>query len=327
MNCFPVPLTNEDAGKISPHVYPLTCSATGCYTSITCTMLDICIIGHISLDKIVTPQSVAFRPGGTSVYMAKALRHSGLSYKLVTALSFQEHQFVDELRADGIKVDAMPSPHTVYFENIYSFDQDHREQRVEQKALPFRIANLPSIDAKIVHLGPLLSDDIPTKLIEKLAKKSLISLDAQGYLRYVKQKRVIYQDWADKKKVLPFVHTLKANEYEMNVLTGQQDPREGARYLADLGVQEVVITLGSKGSLIYKDGIFCPIMAAQPTAVIDATGCGDTYMAGYLWRRLQGSSIEEAGEFGSILAALKISSSGPFSGSPALISSLLKQEV
>ena len=290
-------------------------------------MLDICIIGHISLDKIVTPQSVVFRPGGTSVYMAKALLHSGLTYKLVTALSFQERQFLDELRAEGVAVDALPSPHTVYFENIYSEDQDHRDQRVEQKALPFRIANIPPIDAKVVHLGPLLYDDIPTRLIEKLSKKSLVSLDAQGYLRHVRQKKVVYQDWADKKKVLPFVHTLKANEYEMNVLTGQKDAREGARYLADLGVQEVIITLGSKGSLIYRDGIFYPIMAIQPTAVVDALGCGDTYMAGYLWRRLQGSSIEEAGEFGSILAALKISSSGPFSGSPALISSLLNQEV
>lgn len=290
-------------------------------------MLDLCIIGHISLDKIVTPQSVAFKPGGTSIYMAKSLLHSGLKYKLVTALSFQERQFVDDLRAEGVEVDALPSPHTVYFENIYSEDQDHRDQRVEQKALPFRVANMPPIDAKIVHLGPLLYDDIPTKLIENLSKKSLVSLDAQGYLRHVRQKKVVYQDWSDKKRVLPFVHTLKANEHEMNVLTGQRDAREGARYLADLGVQEVIITLGSKGSLIYKDGIFYPIMAAQPTAVVDATGCGDTYMAGYLWRRLQGSSIEEAGEFGSILAALKISSSGPFSGSPALISSLLNQEV
>jgi sugar/nucleoside kinase (ribokinase family) len=84
--------------------------------------------------------------------------------------------------------------------------------------------------------------------------------------------------------------------------------------LFEWGTKEIIITLGSKGSLIYKDEIFYEIPAFRPTAVTDATGCGDTYMAGYLYQRSKGRSIQYAGEFAAAMATLKIESSGPFTG-------------
>lgn len=113
----------------------------------------------------------------------------------------------------------------------------------------------------------------------------------------------------------------------MEVLTGRQDAHEGARYLADLGVPEVIITLGSEGSLIFTQNTFYRIPAFTPKAVVDATGCGDTYMAGYLSKRVKGASVEEAGEFGAAMATLKIGSFGPFSGPPALVTELLERVV
>ncbi len=134
-------------------------------------MLDICTIGHISLDKVVTSQSIKYMPGGTSFYFSKALVHSSIRYGLVTALALEEHQIVDELRAEGITVYSLPSTHTVYFENIYSADQDHRDQHVLAKAASFGIAHMPDLNAKLFHLGPLLADDIPVELVKKLIRK------------------------------------------------------------------------------------------------------------------------------------------------------------
>lgn len=290
-------------------------------------MIDICTIGHISLDKIVTPKAVTYMPGGTSFYFSKTLLHADIDYKLVTALSLKDYYIVDELRAEGIDIYTLPSTHTVFFENSYSEDQNHREQQVLRKASPFNVSQMPDLTAKVFHLGPLLADDIPVKLIQDLSKKGLVSLDIQGYLRRVWNKKVVYQNWPGKKKVLPYVSILKANEFEMEIVTGRKNPREGAMYLADLGVREVIITLGSKGSLIYSDGAFYQIPAFKPTAVVDATGCGDTYMAGYLWKRVLGSQVQEAGEFGAALATLKVGSSGPFSGSSEMVASLLEQGV
>jgi sugar/nucleoside kinase (ribokinase family) len=277
-------------------------------------MYDICCVGHITLDKVVTTKSVVHMAGGTSFYFSNAIRHMDVKYRLVTGLAESEMNTVVALRAKGIEVDVVPSRHTVYFENIYSENQDHRTQRVLQKADPFSIEALSHTDARIFHLGPLLADDIPVELIRSLSERGKVALDVQGYLRKVENHNVHAIDWPAKQEALKYIHTLKANESEMEVLTGLKDVRKGAKVLAEWGVKEVVITLGSMGSVIYANGVFHHIPAYVPTAVIDATGCGDTYMAGYLYQRTKGASLQSAGEFAAAMATLKIESSGPFTG-------------
>jgi sugar/nucleoside kinase (ribokinase family) len=286
-------------------------------------MYDICCIGHITLDKVVTTKSVVHMAGGTSFYFSNAIRNMNVNYTLVTALAESEMHVVEELRAKGIEVNVLPSEHTVYFENIYSENQDHRTQRVLQKADPFTVEQLLNINARIFHLGPLLADDIPVELIKALAAKGKVSLDVQGYLRKVENKQVIPIDWQAKKEGLQYIQTLKANESEMEVLTGIKDVRKGAQVLYDWGVKDVVITLGSMGSVIYNGRTFFNIPAYVPAAVIDATGCGDTYMAGFLYQRIKGASLQDAGEFAAAMATLKIQSSGPFTGTREDVLSLL----
>jgi len=286
-------------------------------------MYDICCIGHITLDKVVTPKSVAHMPGGTSFYFSNAIRQMDVSYCLVTAVAQQEIYIASDLRAKGIDVKLLPSIHTVYFENNYAENPDHRIQRVLQKSDPFAIEQLDGIQADIYHLGPLLGDDMPVALIRDLSQRGKVSLDVQGYLREVRNQNVHAIDWADKKEALQYVHTLKANESEMESITGHTDVRAGAKILSDWGVKEVVITLGSLGSVIYRDNHFFSIPAYSADDVVDATGCGDTYMAGYLSQRLKGAPIQDAGEFAAAMATLKIESSGPFTGTKQEVKELL----
>ncbi|MDF7816603.1 PfkB family carbohydrate kinase [Runella sp. MFBS21] len=288
-------------------------------------MYDICTIGHITLDKVVTTQSVNFMPGGTSFYFSKAIQKFDVDYRLITAVAAAELPIVEQLQKEGIEITTLPSEHTVFFENIYSQNQDHREQNVLYKADPFtkEVALLPNIDAQIYHLGPLLSDDISVELLKALAQKGMVSLDIQGFLRFVKNQKVHYTDWVDKDEALAHVSILKANEYEMEVITGQKEIRAGALYLAEMGVKEVIITLGSKGSVIYTEGNFYEIPAFKPKQVVDATGCGDTYMAGYLLKKIKGGNPQEAGEFGAAMATIKIQSSGPFSGDLQQVENIL----
>ena len=82
--------------------------------------------------------------------------------------------------------------------------------------------------------------------------------------------------------------------------------------LANWGVKEVLLTLGSMGSVIYADGEFHEIPAYPPTEIVDATGCGDTYMAGYLYMRNKGASYKEAGCFAAAMCTIKLEASGPF---------------
>lgn len=254
-------------------------------------------------------------PGGTSYYFSHGISHLNdwKNYKLVTSLAPSEYSSVDELTGKGLNVEIIPSKKTVYFENSYGINQNNRTQRVLAKADPFTVEKIQHIEAKIFHLGSLLSDDFSLDVIKYLSKKGILSVDAQGYLREVRGENVYPIDWCEKKEALKYVHILKVNEHEAKVLTGLDDYQAAARQLAEWGVKEVLLTLGSEGSIIYAENSFYYIPAYPPKEVVDATGCGDTYMLGYLYMRNKGVSYEEAGCFAAALSTVKLEKSGPFS--------------
>lgn len=255
-------------------------------------------------------------PGGTSYYFSHGISHLNdwKNYKLVTSLAPSEYSSVDELTGKGLNVEIIPNKKTVYFENSYGINQNNRTQRVLAKADPFTVEKIQHIEAKIFHLGSLLSDDFSLDVIKYLSKKGILSVDAQGYLREVRGENVYPIDWCEKKEALKYVHILKVNEHEAKVLTGLDDYQAAARQLAEWGVKEVLLTLGSEGSIIYAENSFYYIPAYPPKEVVDATGCGDTYMLGYLYMRNKGVSYEEAGCFAAALSTVKLEKSGPFSG-------------
>ena len=277
-------------------------------------MKDICCIGHITKDKIITPRHTVYMAGGTSFYFSYAFSHlpQNVSFQLVTKLGESEMQSVEDMRKAGIDVQVYPSRHTVYFENKYGENQNDRTQRVLERADPFTIDEMQEVDAGVYHLGSLLSDDFSADVVKYLSTKGRISIDAQGYLREVRGEKVYPIDWTEKREILAHTYIIKVNEHEMEVITGLTDPRAAAMRLAEWGVKEVCVTLGSEGSIILADGKFYDIPAYEPKEIVDATGCGDTYSAGYLWCRAQGMGFEESGKFAAAMCTLKLEHSGPF---------------
>ena len=263
-------------------------------------MVDIACIGHITQDHIITPEIDYFAPGGTAYYFSEGIdsllssSDIALSYSLVTK--------------EGPKH---------FFENKYGANMNNRQQRVLSTAEPFTMQDLADVDARFIVLGSLLSSDFSVEVIKALSEKGIIVLDVQGFLREVRNEKVYAIDWADKLETLKYVDVLKVNEYEMEVLTGKTDPREAALILAEWGVKEVLLTFGSYGSLIY-DAIneeFYEIPAFEPITLVDATGCGDTYVMGYVFKRAQGASIKESGLFAAAVSTYKLQKKGPFDGS------------
>ena len=278
---------------------------------------DIICIGHITKDKIVTPKAEIYMPGGSSFYFSYGINHLGnknLSYRLLTSLAEEDMQAVHDMRAAGIQVDVIPSRHTVYFENIYEADQNVRHQRVRAKADPFTIESVKDVKARYIVLGSLLADDFPLEVIQYLSTRGTLVVDAQGYLREVRGEKVYAIDWKEKREALKYIDILKVNEYEAEVLTGTAYLHKAAETLASWGVKEVLLTQGSFGSTLLADGQFYDIPAYEPLNIVDATGCGDTFVMGYVYKRAQGASVDEAGHFAAAVSTLKLEASGPFCG-------------
>lgn len=290
-------------------------------------MKDICCIGHITKDKIVTPNRTVYMAGGTSFYFSYAINQlpKDVTFSLVTAMDPTEKEPVEKMLKAGIDVSMNASRNTVFFENIYGENQNERKQRVLAKADPFTIQQLEHVDAKVFHLGSLLADDFPTEVVEYLSSKGRVSIDVQGYLREVRDEKVYPIDWKEKLKVLKHTYYLKVNETEMETITGLKDTHEAAKLIHAWGVTEVIITLGSEGSLVYVDDKFYEIPAYPPHEVVDATGCGDTYSAGYLYKRLQGATPTEAGKFAAAMCTIKLEHNGPFNRSIDDVEKIIKK--
>ena len=265
--------------------------------------------------------------GGTSFYMAHGMHHlsQDFPFQLVTKIGQESQEEVDHLRQMNIDVLSYSSPHSVFFENHYGLNSNQRTQRVLAKAAPFTIEEMEPLAAEVFHLGSLLADDFSPEIVKFLAQKGCISIDVQGYLREVRGEKVYAVDWKDMDAVLPYVDIVKLNEHEMYAIMHTNDPKIVAEKLASYGVREVIITLGSYGSLIYADKTCYEIPAYTPRKIVDATGCGDTYSTGYLYMRSQGATFQEAGRFASAMCTLKLEHNGPFEGSLKDIETLIKK--
>jgi len=97
------------------------------------------------------------------------------------------------------------------------------------------------------------------------------------------------------------------NDYEAELMqerTGKS-PHELAEH-----VEALIITLGAKGSHIYTREHRIDIPVAEPTAVVDPTGCGDAYRAGLLYGLMNDMDWENTGRVAALMGALKIEHHG-----------------
>ncbi len=103
-----------------------------------------------------------------------------------------------------------------------------------------------------------------------------------------------------------------ANEAEALAFTGLADPFEAVNELFKYA-EIAVVKIGAKGSLIKQNQILiqAPI---YPTKVIDTTGAGDLYAAGFLWGCTRNKSLETCGKIGAFMASKVISQIGAIIG-------------
>jgi sugar/nucleoside kinase (ribokinase family) len=105
------------------------------------------------------------------------------------------------------------------------------------------------------------------------------------------------------------VDLLFANEHEAQQLTGTSDLGE-ALPLLSARVPTLVITRGAEGALGIENGKAVEIPAAPVAKVVDSTGAGDLFAAGFLTARCRGHDMRKCLQTGAIAAAEVISHFG-----------------
>jgi sugar/nucleoside kinase (ribokinase family) len=92
-----------------------------------------------------------------------------------------------------------------------------------------------------------------------------------------------------------------ANSEEARILFDNYDPYECCRSMGKL-CRTAIVKNGKKGSFVCHEGQIFHIPAKTSAPVVDTTGAGDTYAAGYIYGLCTHHSVEESGMIASILA-------------------------
>jgi sugar/nucleoside kinase (ribokinase family) len=106
------------------------------------------------------------------------------------------------------------------------------------------------------------------------------------------------------------IDILFANEVEILSLT-QLDDFEAALAAIAAKVQTLVVTRGEHGAVAIADGQRAEVSAEPVSEVVDTTGAGDLFAAGFLAGQAQGKSLETSLTIGAVAAGEIITHIGP----------------
>jgi len=168
---------------------------------------------------------------------------------------------------------------------------------VEAIADPWTPDELELPLARWVHVAPLARSDFPPETLAALARGRRISLDGQGLVRPART-GLLEPDADYDAELLRSVSILKLAEDEAELLVDGLDERA----LRRLGVPEIVVTLGSRGCVVFADGI-AELVRARRVESLDPTGAGDAFAAVYLAARSRGAAPTAAARRAAALVA------------------------
>ena len=134
-----------------------------------------------------------------------------------------------------------------------------------------------------LHVAPLSRSDFPPETLAELTRGRRLSLDGQGLVRSPTT-GPMHEDADYDPAILEHVSILKLSEDEAQLLLGGVDERS----LRLLQVPEVVVTLGSRGAIVFVDGLADRVPARPAPETAELTGSGDMFAAVYLASRASG---------------------------------------
>ena len=242
-------------------------------------MRPLAVVGNLSLDRVDGGEP---RPGGAPFHAARALRVLGRPALVAAkAADRDRRRLLPPLVRLGLPVLWRGGSSTATF--AFSYDGDRRAMLVEELGPSWTVEDLRGLErAEWVHVGALARSDFPAATLAALARgRRKVALDGQGLARPGRPGPLVLDAEYDP-EVLRHVSVLKLAEEEALTLVGE--PTEDA--LRSLAVAEVVVTLGSRGSLVLAD----ERLEAVPARPVDGdpTGAGDSFLAAYLVSRAAG---------------------------------------
>ena len=192
------------------------------------------------------------------------------------------------------------------FVHTFGANRDFREEDIPRDYLR---------GAKVLYLGgylvlPNLAPDKLAALFQHCRREGIRTV-----LDVVIPTGFVYGGELD--DVLPYTDVFLPNHDEAELLTGESDPVRQVAALRAKGVGTVVVTMGGAG-LVYSQGETTWRAAHFPSEMIDGSGAGDAFCAGFIAGMVRGMDLDGCIRYGSALGASCVRSIGCYEGVFAL---------
>jgi len=295
--------------------------------------LDLLAIGETLVDLISVEETdwlrnaYTFRkyqggsPANIAVYVAKLGAKSAVVSK--TGIGAMGQFLKAELGRAGVTCDYLVMDHRVHtsvifvsrtartadFEAFRSGDYQLEPKEINEEAIR---------RAKVVHASTwALSREPCRSAVEKafkLAQKhgKIICLDPN-------YSPAIWPDYREATTVIPhmlsYATIAKPSLDDASRLLGRdRTPEEYIERFHEMGPKIIVLTMGSDGVLLSEEGELTHV-PARPIKVVDATGAGDSFWAGFLVALLDGNPLRLCAYFAREIVERKLATVGPLPGS------------
>ena len=290
--------------------------------------LDVVCFGAMNVDKLYKVDQIAkgdeenqildFNefPGGSAANTAVGLARLGVKTGYIGKVAEgRDGDFLlNSFRIEGVNMDGITVSKTGRSGVVIGFVDQRGERAMYvdpgvNNSLEYSEINLDYVDgASFLHMTSFASDKpfkAQRELIESLPN-ARVTLDPGAlYAR---------KGLTGLKPLLKRSFAVLPNESELRLITGK-DYNEGADVLLGEGVEIVAVKLGSKGCYV-TDGNENYLIEAFKEKVVDSTGAGDAFCAGFIYGLLKNKKLKECGILGNFVASRCLTKMGARDGLP-----------
>ncbi len=242
--------------------------------------MSILVVGSVALDGVETPFAKVDRVlgGAASYFSTAASLYDQVNLVAVVGSDFPQQE-LDFFRSRRINLSGLQvvEGKTFYWSGRYHMDMNSRDTLDTQLGVYGDFHPIIPEDYKrspLVFLANI-QPELQTEVLNQMPHARLTVLDTMELWINIAKPQLT--------EVIKRVDILLLSEEEVRHYTEQASIVKGVRQLLDMGLQYVVVKLGSYGALLFgDDGTYFSAPSYPLEEVVDPTGAGDGFAGGLL---------------------------------------------